>query len=359
MTRILMSLDAVGGVWRYAMELAAALRPFGCEVVFAGLGPRPGAAQEDEARRIGTLHWLDLPLDWMVDGEDELAEVPQALAELAAAEGADLLHLNLPSQAAGIRTDLPVVTVSHSCLATWWECMRGGPLPADWLWQKELNARGFARADAVVAPSRSHANALRRCFGRVGAVEVVHNGMAGTIAERAKEPFVFAAGRWWDEGKNGAVLDEAAGRCTWPVVMAGATLSPIGQQMSLRHARPAGALDHDAILENMARAAIVVSPSLYEPFGLAALEGARAGAALVLADIPTYRELWEGAAVFFKGDDAAALAAKIDELAADPQRRAELGSGALERSRRYRPELQGAAMSEIYARLARPAIAAA
>jgi glycosyltransferase involved in cell wall biosynthesis len=39
-------------------------------------------------------------------------------------------------------------------------------------------------------------------------------------------------------------------------------------------------------------------PARYEPFGLSVLEAALAGCALVLGDIPSLRENWDGAAVF-------------------------------------------------------------
>ena len=42
------------------------------------------------------------------------------LVAIARDWGADLLHLNLPSQAAGFPDGMPVVVTSHSCLATWW-----------------------------------------------------------------------------------------------------------------------------------------------------------------------------------------------------------------------------------------------
>ena len=38
--------------------------------------------------------------------------------------------------------------------------MGGEPLPAAWIWQRDLNKAGFARADAVIAPSKAHAVAL-------------------------------------------------------------------------------------------------------------------------------------------------------------------------------------------------------
>jgi len=69
----------------------------------------------------------------------------------------------------------------------------------------------------------------------------------------------------------------------------------------------------------------VASPSVYEPFGLSVLEAALSGAALVLSDIPTYRELWDGAALFATADDPAAHAVAINRLAADERLRADLG----------------------------------
>src|SRR5690606_8886860 len=129
-----------------------------------------------------------------------------------------------------------------------------------------------------------------------------------------KEPFIFAAGRWWDEGKNARVLDAAAANTVWPLLLAGAARGPNSQQVQILRARHVGELPHAQVLDHMRRAGIVVSPSLYEPFGLAALEGARAGAALVLSDIPTYRELWSDAAVFFDPHDPDALSSAINTL---------------------------------------------
>lgn len=353
-----MTVDAVGGVWRYAMELARALRPLRVETVFAGLGPRPSPEQEREAERNGRLVWTNEPLDWMVRREDQLDGVGKALERIADEHDIDLMHLNLPSQACGLETARAVVVVSHSCVVTWWETMRGTPLPAEWEWQRRRNAEGFARADAIMAPSGTHAQCLHRCYGSLRRLSVVHNGISACLHGAAKEPFVFAAGRWWDEGKNASVLDAAALGSPWPVRMAGATESPEGQGVALRHAQALGAIPHSRLLSEVERAAIVVSPSLYEPFGLAALEGARAGAALLLADIPTYRELWSKAAVFFDPRDPEDLADAIRRLVADPALRADLGDRALARSRLYAPHRQARATLEAYASAGRPVTAA-
>lgn len=349
--RVLMTVDAVGGVWRYAMELARGLMAHDVGIVFAGLGPQPSPEQAEEAGRLGRLVWLDEPLDWIAPDEASLKGLPEKLCRLASEEGADLLHLNLPSQAAEMDTRLPVLVVSHSCVVTWWNAMRSGRLPAEWAWMKRQNAAGMKRADAVVAPSGSHAQALGRCYGDQPRISVVHNTISAFLQGMEKEPFVFAAGRWWDEGKNARVLDEAAARISWPVTMAGSAAGPNGQEVVISHANHLGEIPHAKVLAQVRRAGIVASPSLYEPFGLAALEGARAGAALVLSDIPTYRELWNEAATFFDPHDPEALVAAINKLSADGQLRAEMGALALARSRRFTPDVQAGRMAELYGQL--------
>ena len=346
--RVLMTLDAVGGVWRHAMELARPLRRLGVSVVFAGLGPRPSPTAMAEAQALGELVWLDLPLDWMAPGKDVIAAVPRELERLAREEDCDLLHLNLPSQAAGLSGDIPAIVVSHSCVPTWWQAMRGDELPGHLRWHHELNAEGFRRAAAVVAPSFSHAEALHRCYGVLPGLRVARNGIAAFLASGRRDNFVLAAGRFWDEAKNAAVLDAAAARSPWPFKLAGSCAAPDGKSVSFEHAQALGELPHGEVLNLVRRAGIIVSASRYEPFGLAALEGARSGAPLVLSDIPTYRELWRGAALFFDPQDPDDLARCIDRLASDEKLRSELGALALARSRQYTPDKQARSICEIY-----------
>ncbi|WP_274425847.1 glycosyltransferase family 4 protein [Chelativorans sp. YIM 93263] len=357
--RVLMTVDAVGGVWRYAMELARGLVAHNVELVFAGLGPEPSADQTTEAERLGKVVWLDEPLDWIAPNPAALKNLPKRLCRLAADEGAELLHLNLPSQAAEIEAGVPVLVTSHSCVVTWWNAMRSGPLPESWEWMKRQNADGMKRADAVVAPSGSHAQALASCYGEQPRINVVNNSLSAFLQGLEKEPFIFAAGRWWDEGKNARVLDEAAAEASWPVLMAGATEGPNGQSINLAHARHLGQVPHTQILDHARRADIVVSPSIYEPFGLAALEGARAGAALVLSDIPTYRELWSEVAFFFDPNDPQALAEVVNRLAEDAELRTEMGARALARSRRFTPDVQAGRMAALYRQLVETADAGA
>ena len=358
--RILMTVDAVGGVWRYAMDLARGLSASGIDTVFAGFGPEPDEAKRREAEAIGKLIWLPAPLDWMAEGEQDLASVGQQITGLAAREGVDLLHLNLPSQAVDLVVDVPVVTVSHSCVVTWFSAVRGHRVPKPWAWQERVNAEGLKRCDAVVVPSRSHGDMVTEAYGAVPQLSVVYNATRLPPETPRKEAFVFAAGRWWDDGKNGRALDEAAERTHWPIVMAGPTRGPSGQQVALLAAKAKGELSHSETMNHLVKAAIFVSPSVYEPFGLAALEAARLGAALVLSDIKTYRELWDGAALFVDPHDPCAIAEAINRLGQDEGLRQALSARAQEVSRTFTLERQVNEMVRIYARtLARRSLHAA
>jgi glycosyltransferase involved in cell wall biosynthesis len=78
---------------------------------------------------------------------------------------------------------------------------------------------------------------------------------------------------------------------------------------------------------------VFVQPSLYEPFGLASLEAARAGAALVLSDIPSLREVWADVATYVAPRDSRGLAAAVNALAGQPALLAERAAAALQRAR--------------------------
>src|SRR5690606_1399359 len=113
--RIVMSVDAVGGVWRYAMDLGQSLSASGVDTVFACFGPPASDRQRQEAEAIGTFVALDAPLDWTAQGENELEGIAGAIEALVEQHKPDLVHLNLPSQAAALDLPIPVVVASHSC----------------------------------------------------------------------------------------------------------------------------------------------------------------------------------------------------------------------------------------------------
>jgi glycosyltransferase involved in cell wall biosynthesis len=62
------------------------------------------------------------------------------------------------------------------------------------------------------------------------------------------------------------------------------------------------------------RAAIYAATSRYEPFGMAALEAALSRCAIIANDIPTFREIWGDAAMYFAANDAKSLASLIRSM---------------------------------------------
>ena len=351
--RLLMTLDAVGGVWRYALDAAKGLARHDVDCLLLGFGPPPGAELRAERADISnaTIVWRDLPLDWMADGPAALEAVGNAIAELAGDWKADLLHLNLPSQAVGLPDGMAVVVASHSCLPTWWDAMRATALPPEWEWHRERNAAGFRRARAVIVPSASHGAAVERNYGRIEHIHVVPNAISVESCDGDRDNMILAAGRWWDQAKNGAVLDAAAAHTSAPIFLAGAVEGPNGAAIRFDRARALGPLARPDLLALMRRAAIFSAPSRYEPFGLAALEAAMCGAALVLSDIPTFRELWSDAAIFVSPDDAGAWAAAFDALLAAPPLRRSLAAQARQRAAGFTLERQAASMHGVYSQV--------
>lgn len=359
--RVLVSADAVGGVWTYALELARALAARGVEVHLAVLGPAPGAAERAEAAAVPGLGLIEtgLPLDWTADSAGELAAVTDALMALARRLRAELVHLNGPALAGPRRWPLPLVVGAHSCTGTWWRAVRGADPPAAEAWRIAATAAGLRVADAVIAPTRAFAAELRAFHG-TGPVAWVPNGRRlPAPAAAAREAIIFSAGRVWDDAKNFAALDRAAARRAMPIAVAGPPAAPGGGPRAFPHLRLLGRLDAADMAAWHRRAAVFVSTAVYEPFGLAVLEAAQAGTPLVLSDIATFRELWEGAALFVDPRDAAAIAAALSRLMADAPLRARLGARARDRAARYTPARMRDATLEVYAgALARARLAA-
>jgi glycosyltransferase involved in cell wall biosynthesis len=147
-----------------------------------------------------------------------------------------------------------------------------------------------------------------------------------------KQPIVLAAGRAWDEAKNIGTLCAVARELGWPVYVAGEQKPPDGAACELPNVHLLGKLPAEELASWYRRASVYALPARYEPFGLSVLEAAAAGCALVLGDIPTLRENWDGAALFVPADDQRALSCAIRRLIDRPDERATLARQARARA---------------------------
>ena len=365
--RLLITADAVGGIWQYATDLARGLLPLGIEPIIASLGPSPSAAQRRSVDTKVALIDTGQPLDWLAGRPAEVLRAGEAIAALAEQLEVDLVQLNTPALAAGEAFGVPTVAVAHSCVATWWAAVKDGALPADLAWRAGLHARGLVAGDRVVAPSAAFAESTRRAYGLPIAPTVVHNGRrALAAASSAQHDCALTVARLWDPGKNAGVLDAAAESLPFPFYAAGPCTGPNGDAIELRHAHALGAIDERQLGLRLAAGPVFASAALYEPFGLAVLEAAAAGCPLVLSDIPTFRELWSGVAAFIAPDDAAGFAEAIGLIVEDNFARAEMGRRSRARAALYSVEAMAARMAAIYRDMAavpaaasRPAMVAA
>ncbi len=320
MRSVLLTGDAVGGVWRYNLDLARGLLARGIAVALAVLGPPPSTAQLVEAR-IPHLELIPtgLPLDWTAANPEALRAAGAELAGLAGRLRVERVHLHAPALAAEVPWAVPVVAVAHSDVGTWWQAVHGGRLPNDLAWRVEATGLGLAEADAVIAPTHAFAAALDRLYRPERAISVVHNGLSPPPAPaRERVSGVLAAGRLWDAGKNVALLDRLAATLDAPLAAAGPLTGPGGETAHVAALRCLGTLTQAALAEQMAGFSVFASTSRYEPFGLAVLEAAQSGMALALSDIASHRELWDGAALFFHPEDDAAARDALRRLLAAP-----------------------------------------
>lgn len=336
--RVVLVTDAVGGVWDSNIALARALGGSdAADVLLLVAGPPPDDAQTHTAQRIPrlTLRLLDGQLEWMTGGRDWLARHRIAVATAAVEWDADVVHVNQLGLAAARhmlverRRHTPVLLGVHSDVVTWWAWVKDGgneprTLPSHLRWQYELAWRALRQADAVVCPSAFLAHELTRHYRLDRSPHVIHNAAefeADAVEPAQREPHVavVVAGRAWDEAKNVKLVAEAMRLCRrpWRVEVAGGVVEPGQPRPSVSvpgGVRYVGYLNKRTLAALLRRASVCIAPASYDPFGLGPAEAALAGCAVVANDIPSYREVWGNAALFFERNSAQSLATLLDRL---------------------------------------------
>jgi glycogen(starch) synthase len=344
-----MTADAVGGVWSYAVGLCAALSEI--RFVVATMGPRLRQTLREQIARLDNvvLEESEYSLEWMANSRDDFAESREWLRGLVARHEIDLVHVNGYAHAC-LDVELPVLVVAHSDVSSWWEAVHQCAPPPEWDRYRCRAAAGLAAASRIAAPTAAVLRDLERHYLRLdGNGEVIANGIdAAALPPLLKRQVVFAAGRVWDAGKNLAALDAIAPELAWAVEIAGDAAHPESGVATLGKVRLLGRLRPSDMAWYLGSSSIFVAPARYEPFGLAILEAAAAGCALVLGDIPSLRESWDGAAVFVHPEDKQALRSSINGLIFRPDDRARLATLARSRARRFTLDRMGRAYAALY-----------
>jgi glycogen synthase len=356
--RILITTDVVGGVWDFCITLAAnILVSSDARVTLLAFG-EPSAAMRQAVEHIGAeLTCAPLKLEWMQDADADVARTRRLVADLVAELRPDVVHAN-QFAAACLEGDTPVVLTVHSDVVSWRKWTLGETAPAAGLQNyKALVQQAARRADSVVAVSAFLASEVRVLYGLDRAVGVIHNGWAAPPRTRPldKTRMTLMAGRVWDAAKNFALAAEAAhGWDPGEVLLAGEQRHPESHALAAvpPPLKAVGFLAQAQLELLLDRAEIYLSPARYDPFGLLPLQAALRGCALLLSDVPSYRELWDGAACFFTSDDATDLRRQWQGLLVDAHLRADLQQRAAERARsRFSLERMVAAYAQLYGQL--------
>ena len=338
--RLLLTSDTLGGVWTYALELARVLQQHGVQVVLAVMGGPLIDSQRAEIRSISGLTVCESPfkLEWMENPWSDVARAGDWLLGLEEAIRPDVVHLNSYVHGA-LSWRSPILVVGHSCVSSWWEAVKGQTAPPSWERYRALVGRGLHAADLVLAPTHAMLSSLERHYGRIGRSRVVPNGRdAARFPPADKQPFILAVGRLWDEAKNIEMLDRVAPSLSWPIYVAGEKHHPVTGRVHYRSLSPLGHLSPPVLASWLSQAAIYALPARYEPFGLSVLEAGLAGCALVLGDIPSLREIWDGAARFVAPDNAEALRKTLQTLIQNHSELAWFATAARTRALQYTPE---------------------
>jgi len=342
---ILITADTLGGVWTYTRELVTGLVQRGVRVTLVSFGDIPAIGETLWMNQLSGLdyHPSAFRLEWMQNNDAQAGMELSAeyLSSVVRDTRPDLLHLNQYYYGA-LDCDLPRVVVVHSDVVSWWVGVHGEePPPTPWMrWYRDLVTRGLAGASVVVAPSQWMLDQVERYYLKPVRGLVIHNGRTPTLFNLrvTKEDRIVTIGRSWDAGKNAGLLlqmDMPA-----PVCIVGSDRHPEGLNSALaaNSARASVRLQahqqEREVVQLLARAGIYAATSRYEPFGLAPVEAALSRCAIVASDIPSFRELWDGVAVFFRNNDAADLCKTLKDLVRDPVLRRLYGNLAYEHARR-------------------------
>ena len=351
--------NVIGGLGRHVADLAPALARAGVEVhIVTPQAPNPGSAPGSLSREVtesGGVVVYRVPLaEGGSDIYDQACQTNQAAQAQVRAliEGGlefDLIHAHdwlMVFAAYELKKDyhLPLVATVH---ATEQGRMRGGMLYTD-LQRKIHSAERWLvyEATRVIVCSRHMAVEVESIFhAPADKIDVVPNGVnfrqngcysqADLAASRARYtavdgPLIFTVGRLVHE-KGFHLLIEAIPRILSEFPSAHFVIAGKGPEAPylVEHARALGVAEHISLpgfIDDKERdclyhlASCAVFPSLYEPFGIVALEAMAAGCPVVVTEVGGFREVvrHDQTGVTVYPDDAYSLAWGVLHTLRDP-----------------------------------------
>ena len=343
---VLVTADTMSGSWTYSRELVTGLVARGVRVTLITLGEIP---LPDQIAWMDRLHGLEyrpaaFRLEWMDEAPLDMSESSAFLANLVSEVNPDVLHLhqfcygNLP-------VGVPRVIMAHGDILSWTQAVRAcAPRPSQWLkWYRDTVVRGIAAADAVVAPSEWMLDTIRATYVQPRRGEVIYPGRNPIFFNPyiSKDDSVLSVGRLIDAGRQVSLLTQHAHPV--PVCIVGSEQTvpipriPIRADVKVSTNQATLAIrgpQTDAQLRALySRAAVYAATPRYEPLGMALIDAGFSRCAIVANDIPSFREVWQDAALYFQTNDASSLATILRQLDTNRPLRQAYADRALSRAR--------------------------
>ncbi|MGE5435730.1 MAG: glycosyltransferase family 4 protein [Syntrophothermus sp.] len=352
--KILITSDAIGGVWNFSIDLCKYLSKEDISVIIALTGEPLTSEQKKEVSNLPnvTLQYKNYKLEWMPDSLSDIEHSIKWIAYLVHLFRPDVLHFNSFSFAAG-NFDLPIVLTAHSDVYSWYDAVKNSRPHIEWDNYYSNVKEGLGKADVVTAPSNNMKEYIERFYGTKN-IKVIYNGRDSKLfSRRKKENYILSNGRIWDEAKNHKVLIEAASELMIPVLIAGEyksnDLYNLPPNVTLL-----GKLSNEEIAKYLSKALLYVHTAKYEPFGLAPLEAGLSKCALVLNDISSLREIWGDNALFFSNKNE--LISIINELLSNEQLLKTYSEKAYNKALEYSLDRMGANYLYIYKQLSKESV---
>jgi glycosyltransferase involved in cell wall biosynthesis len=358
--RVLLVLGTSGGgVGRHVRDLAATLVAAGHDVVIAG----PQSTQEALDLTASGARFVAVP----IAERPSVTGDPRSLRTLRSlAKGCDVIHAHglragaLAGLARGRSGPPPLVVTLHNAL------VGGGAVAAAYAGLERIVAR---RADVVLGVSADLEARQRELGARRVEAAVIAAPRPAPLrrpAERTREQLavgpdevlVVSVARLAEQKGLPLLLDAAArlapqGAAVRIVVAGDGPAKDTLQQRISREGLPVELLGwRDDIPDLLAAADIAVSSAVWEGQPIWLQEALLAGVPIVATDVGGTAQVVGPAAVLVPGGDAAALAAALSALAAEPAVRGELAAAATRRAAELPdPEATRDAALAVYYRL--------
>jgi glycogen synthase len=326
---VLVTGDTLSGSWIYTRELVTGLVTRGIRVTLVSFGDIPLPTQ---TMWMDHLHGLDyhptaFRLEWMQEAEEDRAEASAFLVSLARELRPDVLHFHQFSYG-DLPVDIPRIIVAYGDLLTWREAVPEEHPRSMHAIERRAHAQyrdlvlcGISGADAIVAPSAWMMNRISATYTCPTRSEVIYPGRNPIFFNPyvSKDDCVLAVGRLVDASRQLSLLTQHVHPL--PVCIVGSEqtiampLNPIRADVKVATEETSVAIrgpQTEAQLRTLySRAAIYAATARYEPLGMPVLEAAFSRCAIIANDIPSYREIWGDAALYFRTNDAASLAESI------------------------------------------------